>query len=164
MKMSVIKVRCAKESDAEDILNIHYDAVHNLAKFDYKSEILEKWSAPITDNRIKKFLKNPDNETRLVAEIDGNIVGFGALVIELNELRACYVGPGYVRMGVGKALINEIEKIAFDNKIKTLALDSSITAKQFYLDCGYNIVKYDIHILRTGQQMDCIKMKKTITR
>jgi putative acetyltransferase len=46
-----------------------------------------------TVQTVKRFQANPDNEIRLIAEQDGEIVGFGALVPENNKLRACYVAP-----------------------------------------------------------------------
>ena len=58
----------------------------------------------MTEAMLEHFYVNPDKEIRLVAEIDGEIVGMGALVIAPNELRACYVLPNAIRKGVGSRL------------------------------------------------------------
>lgn len=39
------------------------------------------------------FLKNPEREIRLMAALDGEVVGLGVLVVAKAELRACYVMP-----------------------------------------------------------------------
>src|SRR5580693_8291610 len=59
---------------------------------------------PITDATIERFLANRDHEIRLMAEVDGELVGIGAVVLNKSELRACYVAPSAVRRGVGSAL------------------------------------------------------------
>jgi putative acetyltransferase len=70
------------------------------------------------------------------AEIDGRIVGIGALVLAKSELCACYVAPQATRRGVGSALMHELERIGRDNGLANLEMDSSVTAEPFYLAHG----------------------------
>jgi putative acetyltransferase len=156
-----ITIRVATNKDAKSLLQIHYDAIHQIAAKDYPTDILDIWAPRICENRITQFIKNPDNEIRLIAEIERKPVGFGAIVIELNELRACYVSSRALGRGVGRALITELEKIAADHKRTYLKLDSSITAKKFYTACGYQTITHSTHPLNNGtQEMKCIKMRK----
>jgi putative acetyltransferase len=80
---------------------------------------------------IQRFLGNRDNETRIVAEVRGRIVGIGALVISKAELRACYVAPDVARTGIGTALVKELERIAKQHGLDQLHLESSLTAERF---------------------------------
>src|SRR5215217_88032 len=107
-----ITVREMQPADAPRFLEVHHAAIRGIASSDYPSPIIDAWAWPITHQRIERFLKNSDGETRLVAEMAGEIVGVGSIVVANSELRACYVAPGAVRCGVGSALVREIERIA----------------------------------------------------
>ncbi len=108
-----IVVRKMRDGDARSFLEVHHAAVRGIAAKDYSRAVIEDWAPlPIAETAIEGILANPDNEIRLIAEIDGEIVGIGALVLERNELRACYVTPDTSRKGVGSAIVQEIEEIA----------------------------------------------------
>lgn len=148
-----ITVRKAKKSDARSILEAHFDAVHNIAFRDYSVEIIALWSPLINDHRVQHFLKNTDNEFRIVAELDGKVVGFGALVLKQNELRACYVSSYASRCGIGTAILQKLESIAVDEGLTYLQMLASITAEPFYNHHGYQSVKRSYHLLRQGMKM-----------
>src|SRR5688572_4178504 len=104
-------------------------SVRGLAAADYPPRVIDAWAGPLNEER---FLANPDKEIRLIADLDGVPVGFGALVLAPAELRACYVVPEAARKGVGTALVREIERIAVENGIERLDLLSSLNAEPFY--------------------------------
>lgn len=150
-------------NDAGSFLEVHHAAVRVLAAKDYPSIILESWAPlPVTDEAIERFLRNPDDEVRLVAEADGAIVGVGALVLSKSELRACYVSPTAIRRGVGSAIVHEIEAIAREHGLSQLDLDASVTAEPFYAVLGYEVCARGEHILRSGEAMACVKMRKRL--
>ena len=110
----------------------------------------------------ERFLANPDKEIRLIADLDGVPVGFGALVLAPAELRACYVVPEAARNGVGTALVREIERIAIQNGVERLDLLSSLNAEPFYAALGYDSTEATNHVLGSGQVMAAVKMSKTL--
>jgi len=88
--------------DARSFLEVHRAAVRGIAATNYAPAVIEALAPlPITDKVVESFLANPENELRLVAEVAGEIVGIGAIVLEKAELRACYVMPTMARKGVG---------------------------------------------------------------
>jgi putative acetyltransferase len=107
-------------------------------------------------------MKNQDNEIRLVAEVDGSLVGLGCLVVQNAELRACYVAPGAARKGVGSALVREIERIAREHGLDHLHLDASINAEPFYSALGYEVVERGEHVWPSGQRMEAVTMRKAL--
>jgi putative acetyltransferase len=159
-----VKVRKMLDEDARTFLEVHHAAVRGLAAKDYPLEVIEDWagSLPVSEQSVQHFLANPDCEIRLVAEIDGAIVGIGCLVVANCELRACYVAPGAARQGVGSALVREIEHIAGERGLRYLQIDSSVNAEPFYLHHGYSVRKRGEHTLGSGRKMACIKMEKTL--
>ena len=159
-----ITVREMLNDDAAAFLQVHHAAVRGIAAGDYPPEVVEDWAPmPITDQSIARFLANPDGELRLVAETEGRIVGIGALVLARSELRACYVAPQAARSGVGSALVHALERIARDNGLAHLQMDSSVTAEPFYLAHGYTVRGRGEHALSSGRRMACVRMEKVLT-
>src|SRR5713101_8225527 len=114
-----------RPEDARRFLEIHHAAVRGIAANDYPTSVVEAWARPITDQVIERFVANRDQEVRLVAEIDGEPVGIGAIVVSNSELRACYVAPSAARRGVGSALVAKIEQIVCEHRLDHLELESS---------------------------------------
>jgi putative acetyltransferase len=130
MKDWKIVVREMCSMDARAFLEVHHAAVRGTAAVDYPLAVIESWAPmPVTEEATDRVRANRDNECRLIAEIDGQVVGIGALVVESSELRACYVAPAAGRRGVGSALVHEIERAARERGLSVLELDSSITAQ-----------------------------------
>jgi hypothetical protein len=100
MKDLQIVVREMRAADARAFLEVHHAAVRGIAVADYPLTVIEAWAPlPVTEKAAEQVRANRENEYRLVAEIDGQVVGIGALVFESSELRACYVAPAAGRRG-----------------------------------------------------------------
>jgi putative acetyltransferase len=158
-----LTVREMRPEDARPFLEVHNAAVRGIAAKDYSSDVIEAWAPmPLTDNLIEWVRSNPDREYRLVAEIDGRVVGMGALVARNAELRACYVAPEAIRRAVGSALVREIERAARAQGLALLEVGSSVTAEPFYEAHGYEVRERGEHFLGSGHPMACVKMRKDL--
>jgi putative acetyltransferase len=158
-----VTVREMRHEDGRSFIEVRNAAVRGIAVKDYPPEVIENWAGPpVTEAMLERFFLNPDKGIRLVAEIDGAIVGIGELIIATNELRACYVLPSAIRKGIGSAIIREIERIALENGVTFLQMDSSVTAEPFYKALGYEVLEYGQHILRSGHPIACVKMRKLL--
>jgi putative acetyltransferase len=152
-----------RSEDARAFVEVHHAAVRGLAAKDYSRKVIENWAPlPITPKTIEHILANPDQEIRLLAESNGEIVGMGALVLQNSELRACYVLPAVARQGVGSALVREIERVALEQGLAILQLDASVTSEPFYRALGYDIRERGEHLLSSGERMACAKMEKRL--
>jgi putative acetyltransferase len=148
-------IREIRPEDARAFLEVHHAAVRGLASKDYSSEVIEAWAPmPISPQHVEGVQSNLEGEYRLVAEIDGRLVGISCIVAQKNELRACYVTPS--------ALLREIERAAREQGMTYLEAESSLTAERFYSSSGYLIRERGEHVLWNGQRMASIKMRKTI--
>ncbi len=155
-----ITVRAFSEHEASTFLDIHRRAVRGLAAQHYPAQVIEAWVVPATAENVAGFLLNSDHEIRLIAELDGEPVGIGALVVRDSELRACYVVPEAARKGIGSALVREIERLATAHGLTRLELQASVNAEPFYEALGYEVVERGEHVLRTGHRMASVKMAK----
>jgi putative acetyltransferase len=80
-----------RSEDARAFLEVHHKAVRELAADSYPSDVIEAWAPlPITERHVQFVCSNADQEFRLIAELNGEIVGIGCLVPQNHELRACY--------------------------------------------------------------------------
>jgi putative acetyltransferase len=160
--MSLI-VRPIHHDEARRFLEVHRASIRNIAARDYPASVIDSWAPlPITQETVNAFLQNPDNEIRLIAEIDGKPAGIGAVVIAKSELRACYVAPEFSRQGIGSALVAEIEDIAREHGLSVLQLESSVTAEPFYVAHGYEVIERGEHMLSSGVRMAAVKMQKRL--
>ena len=155
-----LQVRELRPDEDAIFRKIHHAAVHGLAADHYPQEILDKWSAPIREG--ERVQPRREGQIRLVAELDGEPVGIGALFPDKSELDAVYVLPSAARKGVGTALVREIERIAIEQGVKRLHLDASLNAEAFYLAMGYEVVERGEHVLNSGQPMACVRMAKDL--
>jgi putative acetyltransferase len=116
----------------------------------------------VTDDSVRDLMLNADHEIRLVAELDAEPVGIGALILERSELRACYVSPHAARKGCGSALVQEIERLARENGLTRLELAGSINAEPFYAAHGYQVRERGEVVLRNGHRMPAVWMWKNL--
>ena len=162
-RVNGIIIRYATQANARAILECHHSAVHESAAGHYPREILNEWSPPVTAERVTAYIATAlPHETTLVAEIDGAVVGFGALVEAQSEVRAVYVSHSAARQGVGSALLREIEGLARARGCAELTFDSSLTAERFYLRHGYAGGARGVHALSSGGRMACVTMTKKL--
>jgi putative acetyltransferase len=158
-----VTVRPIRPEEARRFLEIHHAAVRGIAARDYAASVVDAWARPITDRAIERFLSNRDHEIRLMAEMDGEPVGIGAIVVSHSELRACYVIPTAARCGIGSALVAEIERIAREHSLDHLHLESSTTAEAFYSTLGYEVESRGELFIAPGVPMAAVKMRKRLS-
>lgn len=158
----MITVRPLRSNEGRKFLDIHTRSIRGLAAGYYSPEVIEAWTVPMTEDNLRSFLENSDDEIRLLAELDGEAVGLGVLVPLSSELRACYVVPEAARKGVGTALVREIERIAKEKGLERLELLASVNAEPFYASLEYRPECRTEHVLRTGHPMAAVKMSKRL--
>lgn len=112
----------------------------NRTEMEYDYSVIE------TRQKIEELLCSQHDKI-YVAVVDGNIVGY----VHANDYNLIYapamknimgiaVSGQYKRMGIGKALLDTVEKWAKADGVKGVRLVSGINRKEahtFYMQCGY---------------------------
>jgi putative acetyltransferase len=155
-------VRLLNSDEGRTYLEIVNSAIRGLAVSHYPPDAIDGWVVPVTDETVRDLMLNTDHEIRLVAELDGQAVGIGALILERSELRACYVSPDAARRGCGSALVREIERLARENGLTRLELAASLNAELFYAAHGYEVRERSDVVLRNGHKMAAVWMTKNL--
>lgn len=138
--------------------------MHQTAQSFYPEEVINGWSPPTNNdriNQIKQAVENPD-VWLIVAKQNNLIVGFGSITPKDNKLRALYVHPSFGRRGIGVRLLTALEYEARSLGLSHLQMDASINAELFYRKHGFETIEYATHQLASGQEMACVKMRKTL--
>ena len=157
-----VTVRPLRDDEIRLYLEIHERAIRGLAASHYSPADIEGWVVPATDENLRRLMRNADREIRFVAELHGNPLGIGALVLEKSELRAVYVAPEGARQGCGSALVREIERTARDNKLTRLTLHASLNAEPFYVALGYDVLERTEVVLPNDHPMAVVRMVKNL--
>ena len=89
--------------------------------------------------KAEDFDRDTLGEKVLVAEEEGEIMGFISLWVPDNFIHHLYVDPGCVNQGVGKLLL-QAACAGFDLPLKLKCLEKNINACNFYLSQGWRIL------------------------
>ena len=157
-----VTVRPLRDDEIRLYLELHERAIRGLAASHYSPADIEGWVVPATDENLRRLTCNADREISFLAELHGNPVGIGALVVEKSELRAVYVAPEGSRRGCGSALVREIERTARDNKLTRLTLHASLNAEPFYVSLGYEVLERTDVALPNDHRMAVVRMGKNL--
>ncbi|HET7322851.1 MAG TPA: GNAT family N-acetyltransferase [Halococcus sp.] len=115
---------------------LHTASVHAFGPEKYDTEQVRRW-AKADERAPKDYTVDAANEHFTVAVRDGEVAGFGHLVLNAGEIHAIYVHPDHAHHGVGSALLAELEGYARGQGLTELALQSSLNAVGFYERAGY---------------------------
>lgn len=132
----MVDVRTAVPADAAEIARVHTVSLRHYGADHYDEEQL-KYLAP-TDAKAEDVSENllADGHYAAVAEINGNVVGFGGLRLQDGALLGFFVDPEYGGEGVGTALFEHIEERARTDGLATITVFAALNAVEFYKACG----------------------------
>jgi ribosomal protein S18 acetylase RimI-like enzyme len=161
----MVKLRRAVADDAKAILETRLAATVETALF---SENATAEYAPIviSQDEITHLVKriSQDNDLFFVACNDaGEISGFGSISLRRANIESLYINPRFWRMGLGRRIYQQLEKLALEAEITELSVDASIRAITFYRSIGFARSEV-INACQSNPwySMACVRMKKTI--
>ena len=148
-----MQLREYKTSDCEQLSELFYQTVHSVNAKDYTKEQLNAWATGKVNLQEWNcsFLKHKT----MVAVEDDKIVGFGD-IDESGYLDRLYVHRDDQRKGIASAICDALECSVRGKRITTHA---SITAKPFFLQRGYRIVR-EQEVIRRGVALTNYVMEK----
>jgi putative acetyltransferase len=150
-------IRPATAQDCAGILACHVAAIRELCAQDYSGTQLLAWSSRLT---AEGYLPAVAANVFLVAERDGEVVGFAEFAAARGEVVAVYVHPQHARQGVGTRLFRAIEEHAIAAGLQELVLNSSLTAVPFYERFQFVAGPPVVHRLGDGTEIPCVPMRR----
>ncbi|MBE9095646.1 GNAT family N-acetyltransferase [Tychonema sp. LEGE 07203] len=151
-------VRTYEIGDTQQIVKLFYDTVHEVNIRDYTKAQVDAWAPADID--IESWTKSLSSKFTFVAEEGDKIAGFGEL--EANgHIDRFYCHQDFQRQGVGRLILAQIDAKARNLGIKKLFTEASITAKPFFENKGFIVVKKQ-EVERRGQKFINFAMEKFI--
>lgn len=130
----IIRPYCS--GDCQEMAQLFYETVHRVNCAHYTTDQLDAWATGQVD--LAAWDHSFQVHLTLVAQIGGEIVGFGDLDVETGYLDRLYVHYAYQRQGIATALCDQLERPCDGRIITTHA---SITARPFFEGRGYQVVR-----------------------
>lgn len=153
-----MQIRKYRPEDGAELASLFYATVHSVNKADYSPEQLEVW-AP-RNIEWQEWCRPFDNSFTLVAEQEGEILGFGNL-LPGGMLDRLYVKAENQGKGVATALADGLEQEAKNQQQSQVTVDASITAKKFFLHRGYETLRKNT-VIRQGVALINYRMVKLL--
>ena len=95
----------------------------------------------ILKNKPESLYEELSQYYSLVYTRNYTILGLGSL--DGNEIKRMYTLPSVQRQGIGRDILIHLEKEAKRRGLNKTVLQSSPSAAQFYLICGYDQIGYE---------------------
>ena len=146
-------IRKYKSTDCKYLAQLFYDTVHSVNSKDYSKEQLNAWATGNID--LKQWDESFKKNYTIVALENNIIVGFGD-IDKSGYLDRLFVHKNYQGQGIATAICNKLEQSVKACKIITHA---SITAKSFFKQRGYRVIK-EQQVIRDGISLTNYIMEK----
>lgn len=144
--------------DTKACLELFKHTIIHVNSKDYDDIQIQAWINP--QRKFEDWQTSFENRHAYVVLDQDKIVGF----IDMNDdgyLDRLYVHYQYQNCGIGKLLVNQVEKNAIENKISEIETHASITAKPFFEHLNYQVICRQTVNCR-GVLMDNYVMKKKL--
>src|SRR6266702_4421759 len=151
-------VRPFLAEDTPVLASIFAASIEELTGDDYNEAQQEAWASVADDE--DEFGKRLASELTLVATLQNSPVGFAALT-GADHIDMLYVHPGAAGQGVGSMLTDALEKLAGGRGAKSLTVDASDNAQEFFVKRGYE-PKQRNTVTVNGEWLANTTMQKTL--
>ncbi len=143
--------------DAPVLAVIFVAAIEELTGDDYSEAQQQAWASAADDE--EQFGERLGGELTLIATMQNSPVGFASLK-GADHIDMLYVHPGAVGQGVASMLCEALEKLAGGRGAKSLTVDASDNAMEFFLKRGY-VGKQRNTVTVNGEWLANTTMQKT---
>ena len=159
--MDNIKIRKTKINDAGNISSLVINTIKKINSKHSNSNQISVWIKRNNIINLEKKLsdKERENFVSILNDKTGKIVGYATM--SKNKILNLYVDASLTGKGIGKTLLNHMEKNAEKKGYKTTILDSTLAAFNFYKKNGYNEVK-NIYKEVDGVEFKSVRMRKNL--
>ena len=157
-------LRRATTTDVDAIADAHLDSIRSIGPRYYSADVVAEWGSRVTGRMYIDAMSS--GEVFFIAlgsSSDPPVLGFSTHRVDEGEHRtAVYVRGSAARRGVGSALFRTAEADAIASGAKSIHVDASLAAVEFYRKKGFVEVGRGHHQLWSGRQMPCVFMRKAL--
>lgn len=136
----MVDIRTADPEDAAAMVRVHGTSLREQGAGFYDEDQLERLAPADHGPDALDGVFGNDDRYAVVAEHDGDVVGFGGVRLDDGSLLGVYVDPGYAGRGIGRMLLDAVEARARNEGLDVLTVFAALNAAGFYEACGFRRV------------------------
>jgi putative acetyltransferase len=125
----------------------------------YPAAVIDIWSASPAPASLAL---HTDAGSAVVAEEEGNVVGFAVLDLGTGEVDAAFVDPAHQGRGIALDLLRRLEVLAQERGLGRLFLSASLNAVPFYERAGFVRLRDEVYPHRSGIGIASVFMEKML--
>ncbi|MGM5027358.1 GNAT family N-acetyltransferase [Tardiphaga sp. 862_B3_N4_1] len=133
-------IRPAQAGDAAGISRVIIRALRETNAKDYTPDIIARFELSFSSAAVERLI---DQRDVFVAEMDNRVVGTASL--DGQTLRTMFVLPDVQGRGIGRLLVQRIERVARERQLAILTVPATVTAEAFYARLGFTAVREAYH-------------------
>ncbi|WPO40216.1 GNAT family N-acetyltransferase [Tardiphaga sp. 42S5] len=133
-------IRPAQAGDAAGISRVIIRALRETNAKDYTPDIIARVELSFSSAVVERLI---DQREVFVAEMDNRVVGTASL--DGHALRTMFVLPDVQGRGIGRLLVQRIERVARERQLAILTVPATVTAEAFYARLGFTAVREAYH-------------------
>lgn len=167
MAAGEIQTRQAHPEDAEAIALAHIDSIRSIGPAFYPPDVIAAWSTGLTPDIYVKAMQGGEAFFIATGQVDGKLAVLGFSTHRVDDAQdgaSVYVRGSAARRGIGTTLLRLAEEHAVASGAATIQIQSSLAGVQFYKANGFEELGRGQAVLRSGQSMPCVFMRKRLAR
>jgi GNAT superfamily N-acetyltransferase len=153
-------IRRASRDDANACWDVRRRAVMSECASAYPHDQLDEW----TGGAPSVAFTNAVEDRFYVAIVEAHLAGTGTIDLTTGKIDAIFVHPGFMRRGIGAAMVAHLEALARAAGLRQIVLDSTLNAAPFYRRLGFEGETVAPYRSPRGLRMDCVPMTKPLAR
>ncbi|WP_285425178.1 GNAT family N-acetyltransferase [Pseudomonas sp. efr-133-TYG-103a] len=155
----MIELKKGSIADIPLLWSLRTRAVRRVCASHYSPEQIDVWSASPPPESYLRLLATG---CAVIAEEDGQWLGYGILDRQTGEVVALFVEPGLIGKGIGRRLMHALEAIAAEERFTRLHLYASLNAADFYRAMGFVAIRDEPYEHPSGITLRSLYMERAL--
>lgn len=151
--------RSATEADLSTLWELRTRAVRAGCAAHYPAAVIDTWCAAPAPASLPLLVQAGG---AVVAEEEGDILGYAVLNLDTGEIDAAFVEPRRQGRGIALQLMRQLEAMALERGLTRLFLSASLNAVPFYERAGFLSVHEELYAHRCGVDLASVFMEKRL--
>ncbi len=154
-----VLVRRFRSSDLESVRDLIHRTIDVCYNGFYLEEIMDYFDMYNWEGNI---LKAAQDGYIAVAEMQGKIVGTGSIIGD--TILRVFVDPAHQQQGLGRMIMNELERQAAADSVRTVQLRALTNAAKFYESLGYSTIDRGLVEFGNSGYLEYYMMQKRLDK
>ncbi|MBM7130623.1 GNAT family N-acetyltransferase [Dyella mobilis] len=151
-------MRKATIKDAPTVFALRREAILAQCAGHYPVRDLEIWTSGAMSDTFARRV----GELFYVADVEGCTAGSGMIDLSTGKIDAVFVRPDCMRRGVGRTIVDHLERLALRAGLSHVHLEATLNAAPFYRALGFQDEGERLYESSLGVSLACLAMSKPL--